>query len=133
MKRKGIVLFAFCVLLGACTQKGDLAHNSRNSLNWAGVYEGTVPGANSRIHVVITLNKDESFLVTTQYLDKSEEIFTNTGTFTWSADGSTITLKDTSPQYYQVGEGKLIQLDMSGKKITGELADSYELTQTERR
>ncbi|GHU04603.1 lipoprotein [Betaproteobacteria bacterium] len=109
----------------------DAAHNSENSVNWAGVYEGTVPGANSDIHTLITLGYDKKYSATYRYVDKGNESFTESGTFRWNEAGNTIILDSKDlPPYYFVGENKIIQMDMSGNPITGEHADSYVLKQT---
>jgi uncharacterized lipoprotein NlpE involved in copper resistance len=118
--------------LGACGSTGkaiDAAHNSRNSVNWAGVYRGVIPAADGPgINVGITLGNDGTYSIGYQYIDRGEEVFTKNGTFQWNDAGSAIILdvKDMSP-HYQVGENILIQLDMNGKKITGALADNYVL------
>jgi uncharacterized lipoprotein NlpE involved in copper resistance len=113
------------------SQAIDAAHNSENSLNWAGVYEGTVPGANSAIHILITLAYDKKYSVTYRYVDKGNENFTESGTFRWNEAGNTIILDSKDlPPYYFVGENNLTQMDMSGKPITGEHAGSYVLKQT---
>jgi uncharacterized lipoprotein NlpE involved in copper resistance len=127
-KRVFTGLFAVVVLVFfACASAQD-QHTSQNSLDWAGVYTGTLPGANSDIKTELTLNQDGTYTITTQYVDKGPEVFTDTGSFTWK-DGSTIAL-DTkeNPPYYKVGENKLTQLDMEGKPITGSLASMYVLT-----
>ena len=68
--------------------------------------------------------------MTWQYIDKSSEIFTEKGSFAWNKAGDTITLDvEDWPPYYFVGRRHVIQLDMSGKKITGPLADQYILKQ----
>jgi uncharacterized lipoprotein NlpE involved in copper resistance len=109
----------------------DAAHNSENSLSWAGVYEGMVPGANSAIHILITLGYDKKYSVTYRYVDKGNESFTESGTFRWNEAGNTIILDSKElPPYYFVGENNLTQMDMSGKPITGEHAGSYVLKQT---
>ena len=108
----------------------DTAHTSENSLNWAGVYEGTTPGANSDIHIQMTLGDDKTYSITYQYLDKSDEKFTGNGTFRWNEGGNTIILDSADlPSRYRVGEGSLTQLDMSGEVITGEHAERYVLKQ----
>ncbi|GHT94700.1 hypothetical protein FACS1894141_1880 [Spirochaetia bacterium] len=118
--------------LGACVSTGkaiDAAHNSRNSVNWDGVYRGVIPAADGAgINVEITLGNDGTYSISYQYIDRGEEVFTENGTFRWNDAGSAITLdvKD-MPPHYQVGENTLIQLDMAGKKITGALADNYVL------
>jgi len=114
--------------LGSClSNKGA---NARNSLDWAGVYTGTIPAADADgINVRLQLNKDNSFELTYEYIGKSDNKFTNTGSFKWNDAGDTINLgiADT-PSYYKVAENKLIQLDMAGKPITGNFADMYVLT-----
>ncbi|GMO55775.1 MAG: copper resistance protein NlpE N-terminal domain-containing protein [Termitinemataceae bacterium] len=137
MKKMFLVLAAFSLLgFGSCKAKEeaksvviDAAHNSRNSLDWAGVYRGELPSASgSGINVEITLNNDGTYSISYQYIDRGDELFTENGTFQWNDAGGAIKL-DTNdmPPHYQVGEDTLIQLDLSGEKITGPLADSYVL------
>ena len=106
------------------------SHNSRNSLDWAGIYTGVIPSAGGMgINVKVTLNTDETYTVEYQYVGKSDEIFTNSGTFTWNPKGDTVILDsvntDGFPPYYKVGEETLTHLDLDGNIITGELADQY--------
>lgn len=112
----------------------DAAHNSRNSVDWAGTYMGTIPCADCEgISVQITLNSDETYQLSYSYLGKADDTpETASGKFTWDEAGGAITLdvKD-CPPYYKVGENKLIQLDMSGNPIDGELAEMYVLTKKE--
>ncbi|GHT99877.1 hypothetical protein FACS1894142_7850 [Spirochaetia bacterium] len=132
MKKMFLVFVAALLFfgLGACVSTDkviDAAHNSRNSVNWDGVYRGVIPAADGAgINVEITLGNDGTYSISYQYIDRGEEVFTENGTFQWNDAGSAITLdvKD-MPPHYQVGENTLIQLDMAGKKITGVLADNY--------
>ena len=106
------------------------SHSSRDSLDWAGIYTGVIPSAGGMgINVKFTLNTDETYTVEYQYIGKSDEIFPRTGTFTWNPEGDTIILDsintDDFPSYYKLGENILIQLDLEGNIITGELADHY--------
>ena len=128
------MVFLLLAVLCACgsnkTGKAvDLAHNSRNSLNWAGLYTGMIPAADGPgINVQITLSEDGSYKISYQYIDRSNERFEQTGSFTWNDAGSVIILDTTEfPPYYQVGENWLMQLDMEGKEITGLLAENYRL------
>lgn len=108
----------------------DNAHNSKNSLEWYGSYTGVIPCADCPgINIQITLNEDETYQLSYQYIDSKSTPESFSGKFTWDETGNTITLdiKDIPP-YYKVGENKLIQLDMEGNPITGELADNYILT-----
>jgi uncharacterized lipoprotein NlpE involved in copper resistance len=106
----------------------DAAHNSRNSVNWDGLYTGTIPAADAEgINVQITLNLDETYEVQYEYIGRQNS-FTSKGTFKWDDDGGVITLDaEDLPPYYMVGENTLTQLDMQGKAITGNLADMYVL------
>ncbi len=130
------VLIISAFLIGECTPKiktteplptGD---NSKVSLDWNGNYKGTMPCADCQgIETSLTLNKDGSYVLTTKYLGKSDLVNEKTGKFTWNNAGSTITLDgiSNSPNQFLVGENVLFQLDMSGKRITGDLAEKYQL------
>ncbi|ESU20660.1 hypothetical protein FCR2A7T_09680 [Flavobacterium cauense R2A-7] len=107
------------------------ADNSMNSLDWNGTYSGITPCADCEgIETSLTLNKDNSYILTTKYLGKSTKNNESKGTFSWNAEGNTIILSTITdgPNQFFVGENQLTQLDMSGKKITGALAEKYILT-----
>ncbi|BAQ60760.1 lipoprotein [Geminocystis sp. NIES-3708] len=109
----------------------SVGDNSANALDWNGKYQGIIPCASCEgIKTTLTLNQDLSYVLSTQYLGKSEEVFEVKGTFQWNKAGNTITLdgiKD-APNQFLVGENTLIQLDMTGNRITGNLADKYMLS-----
>jgi len=109
----------------------DAAHNSQNSLDWAGTYTGVIPCADCEgISVSLTLHPDETYLLSYSYLGKGNSFpIMISGKFSWNEAGSTIFLNDAKgfPPYYIVGENRLIQLDMEGNPITGALADKYVL------
>jgi uncharacterized lipoprotein NlpE involved in copper resistance len=100
------------------------------TIDWAGVYTGTIPAADGEgINVRVKLNKDNTYELTYEYIGKPDNKFTNTGSFKWNNTGDIINLGIAeTPSYYKVIENKLIQLDMKGKPITGNLADMYVLT-----
>jgi copper homeostasis protein (lipoprotein) len=129
-----IILMAALAIfgLGFClSNKGAVdSHISKNSLDWAGVYTGTIPAASaSGINVRLQLNKDNTYELTYDYIDRPGNSFTNTGSFKWNDTGDIINLGIAeTPSYYQTAKNKLIQLDMEGKLITGKLADNYVLT-----
>jgi len=109
----------------------DDAHNSKNNLDWEGVYSGTIPSASGTgINVRLRLNQNETFALRYEYLDRSDNIFNLAGSFKWDKDGNTIKLSNVKdmPPYYKVVENELVQLDMKGKPISGNLADYYILT-----
>jgi len=107
----------------------DAAHNSRNSLDYEGIYAGTLPCADcSGIYTEITLAGD-NFKMKTVYQGKDEgkNTFEKSGKYAWNEKGSIITLDNDKSEQYQVGENQLIALDMNGERITGDLAAMYVL------
>lgn len=130
MKIKNIILsipLLALISLGACAQTPKpnihIGDTSQNSLDWAGVYKGVLPCADcSGIKTIITLKNDNSIIYQTKYLGKDEEIYTESGKFTWSQDGSTIYFDN---MRLKIGENKLIWLDGNGQIISGNLADNF--------
>jgi len=136
MKIKSFVVFtlmaAIAIIgLGSCLSNRGVAdiHNSKISIDWDGVYTGTIPSASGTgINARLKLNKDQSFELRYEYLDRSDNLFNWTGSFKWDDTGNVITLDVTDvPPHYKVGENKLFQLDMKGKPISGKMADDYVL------
>jgi uncharacterized lipoprotein NlpE involved in copper resistance len=129
MKKNLFVVVAALFLLSffSC---GTTSRSMENPPDWAGIYTGVIPSAGGMgINVKFTLNADQTYTVEYQYIDKSDEIFPRTGTFSWNAEGDTIIFDNEKegdfPPYYKLGENILIQLDLEGNVITGELADHY--------
>ncbi len=106
--------------------------NSQNSLDWQGTYKGVTPCADCEgIETEIVLNADLTFTLKTKYLGKGDgKVFQEAGSFIWDKTGGIISLEGLKgrPSQYKVGENRLIQLDMEGKIITGDLAEKYVLT-----
>jgi copper homeostasis protein (lipoprotein) len=103
-------------------------HTSANSIDWFGTYRGILPCADCEgIETEIILNKDKTYTLKTKYLGKANKPLEEKGNFSWNDAGNTITLTGvtTKPSQYFVGENRLTQLDLSGNKITGVLADKY--------
>lgn len=143
MERRGtgLIAGALALLLVGCTTQPpasgpapapetavDSAHNSRNSLDWAGVYRGVLPCADCEgIETVLVLNADGSYVAQSRYLGKDGKVFASQGAFNWDASGGVITLGGSDPAKYRVGENRLIRLAMDGSPITGALADKQVL------
>ena len=67
-------------------------HNAETSLDYWGVYEGTLPAASSPgIKTTLTLNKDKTFTLRSEYIDEKDGIFNDKGTYT--LDGNILTAK----------------------------------------
>ncbi|MBP1648639.1 MAG: hypothetical protein H6Q30_2084 [Bacteroidetes bacterium] len=125
---------AMLTMLFGCDRPARVvpADTSRTSLDWAGVYTGTLPcGDCEGIRTALRLNADRSYVLRTSYIGKSDAVYESRGTFEWNEQGNRITLKDIAadkaPSMYLVGENKLIQLDLEGNRITGDLATRYEM------
>jgi len=136
MNRKPLIIFilmaVFAVFgLSSCRSNGKVAdiHNARISLDWAGVYTGTIPAADVEgINVRMKLNKNNTYELTYEYIGKPDNTFTFLGSFKWDDTGSIIHIEIAdAPSYYKVVENALIQMDMKGNQIKGALADNYVL------
>lgn len=102
--------------------------NSLTSLDWPGVYQGILPCTDCQgIKTQLLLNEDLTYTLKTQYLEKSDSVFSENGKFIWNNSGSTIALDNSNHQAYLVGENILFQLDKNGNRITGNLAGNYTL------
>jgi len=108
----------------------DTAHNARNSLDWNGTYQGTLPCADCEgIAIELQIKLDGSFVLTENYLGKENSQFTYQGKFNWNTAGNTIAVPSDHEDVVQyfVAENQLFRLDREGQRITGGLADKYVL------
>ena len=124
MKRSIYILCIACSFFGVST--------CESKSNWVGTYSGIVPCADCPgIETRITLSKDNTYQISRKYQDKGEDVFQTSGTFQWNTDKNVITLgnlnKTQFPTMYKLDKGSLIQLDLNGKVITGDLAQNYVL------
>ncbi|WP_455672052.1 copper resistance protein NlpE [Phocaeicola sp.] len=135
--KKLFILASACLLISACnsnkkssakpeaaTEVADM-HNAENSLDYEGTYTGTFPAADCPgINITLTLKRDKTFELTSDYIDRKDATFKDTGNYT--IDGNLITLfNGDEKKYYKVGENTLTALDYDKKEITGDLANFY--------
>lgn len=121
---------AFLSACGGAPRKSQSSHNSYNSLDWHGTYEGVLPCASCPgIKTSLTLQKDGRYELRTRNLNESSEIQLHHGQFRWNAEGNRIQLLglnvESRPTQYGVQENRLVQLDLKGERITGALAENY--------
>lgn len=107
-------------------------HTSQNSLDWSGVYKGTLPCADcAGIETEIELHPDLSYQKTVRYLGKSNESMVSEGKFKWEDSGKSIQfLNQDPPNTYKVFENAIVALDMNGQQIEGDLKSFYRLEKT---
>ncbi len=116
-----LLLLALALVSTACTHRqasdgapsgADPAHGSRNSIDWAGVYEGVLPCADCPgIQTRLTLNRDETYELGTLYLGRDSAARLVRGRFSWQPSGNAITLENQhGGQQFMVGEGRLALL-----------------------
>ena len=113
--------------------------SARNNLDWHGTYRGFLPAASAAgIMVEIVLSDNQGVSIIYEYLydevtdlvgfSFGEDAFGASGSFEWDETGNVINIGTESfPPYFFVSEGRIIQLDMSGEPITGDMADYYVL------
>lgn len=108
------------------TETADM-HTAENSLDYWGVYKGTLPAADCPgIETTLTINKDSTFTLHSVYIDRKDATFDNKGTYT--IDGSILTTKEkdgSAITYYKVEEGQLRMLNADKQPVTGPLAENY--------
>lgn len=112
------------------------SHTTKKSIDWAGVYTASLPCDDCEaIKATMRLNNDLTFSYDWQYLGKEDSFNQVRGNFSWNEDGNSITLafreKQSLPNFYAVGENVLVQRDLKGNPIEGELADMYIFTKKE--
>ena len=94
---------------------------TETSVDWNGTYTGKIPCADCPgIETKLTLNSDKTYTLDENYLEKKDGKFSEKGTFTWSPDGSFITLnngeKDGIQKVFFVGENQVFQAEKVGDR-----------------
>lgn len=107
-------------------------HTSRNSLDWAGNYQGELPCTDcDGIDMEVTINDDNTFAVKTVMQGK-DEVIEDSGEIQWASNESYITLKGTTVEYYfRVGENQLTFLVEEGKMPDDTMLTDYTLEKVE--
>lgn len=122
------LLAGACVSPEAAKPQVDAAHNSQNSLDWAGAYRGVLPCADCPgIETVMVLQADGRYRTAARYQGRGDETFKSDGAVTWNAAGNEITLSGAEPDRYRVQENRLLRLARDGSQITGPNTSAYVL------
>lgn len=126
-----IALIAVAALVGCINnQKRTVAKDKLENLellsaNVVGVYGGSLPCVDcDAINTLLELHRDHSYTLTYIYEGKSNDSFVKEGK--WEVDKNKLVL-DGVDYKYKISSEMLVQLDLSGNEITGDLAESYQL------
>ncbi len=109
---KNLLLLTLIVLGASCARHTYNHHNSMNSLDWAGRYEGTLPGKNKVPEPVVLVLKEDLSYEMTRNGQKSE------GGFAWAPDGGKIVIPEQA-LYLFVGEDFMKAVTRKGKEVEG--------------
>lgn len=115
------------VEIGQNDHTGDTLTVDAGSIGWAGIYRGELPCADcAGIQTEIRLHRNKNFSIKMTYEGKDGGVHQEEGKIVWKAK-NIIELKsgNSQPSLYRIGNGQLVQLDLSGKEPTGELASAY--------
>ena len=106
-------------------------HNAETSLDYLGVYKGTLPAADCPgIETTLTLAPDGSYALHLKYIDRDSE-FDEKGTYKVKGNLLTLPPMDGQPEYYKVEENQVRKLNADKQPVTGALAENYVLKKTE--
>ncbi len=99
----------------------------------SGTYRGVLPCSDCEgINTELTLNKNKTFDLISRVKNKVDATATAiSGSFSINKTGTIISLggikKEEQPTQYQIGENKLIQLDITGNPVAAELTEKFTL------
>ena len=131
MKRKFFIMIAVLLsVLCSCHSNPGAAdsYNSKNSLNWPGVYSCTFQTTDGiDLLLRLKLNRDQSYELTDIYPNRTYPPFTWTGSFSWDDTGNIITfIIADAPSHYRVTKNKLVMLDNEKNEINDKLSHNYD-------
>lgn len=109
---KNLLLLALMVWGVSCTRNVYNHHNSMNSLDWAGRYEGTLPGKGGASEPAVLVLKEDLSYEMIRNGKKSE------GGFAWAPDGGKMVIPEES-LYLFVGENFMKAVTRKGKEVEG--------------
>ncbi|SKB93315.1 NlpE N-terminal domain-containing protein [Sphingobacterium nematocida] len=124
------VLFVGCINnKKRTTAKDKLESVELLAANIVGVYAGSLPCVDcDAISTVLELHRNHSYTLTYMYDGKSDDQFVKEGN--WEIEKNKLIL-DGVDYKYKIESEILVQLDLSGNEITGDLAERYQLARLE--
>lgn len=126
------VFLLLTIALSCVNNQKSLAAKENNeamkqlSVNISGIYSGNLPCVDCEaINTMLELNPDNSYVLRYIYEGKSNDQFVKKGE--WSMEKNTLSLEGVDYQY-KVNSDYLLQLDLSGNEIKGDIAEKYQLS-----
>jgi copper homeostasis protein (lipoprotein) len=126
-----ILILIFVVFSCVNNQKSVAAKDKSENMetlsaNLAGYYSGDLPCVDCEsINTMLELHRDKSYVLRYIYEGKSDDQFIKEGE--WSVDKNMLSLEGVDYQY-KINSEYLIQLDLAGNEIKGDLAEKYQLS-----
>ncbi|MBK8814041.1 MAG: copper resistance protein NlpE N-terminal domain-containing protein [Methylococcaceae bacterium] len=113
----------------AFAETADSPHTAKN-LNLSGLYLGFYPCDDCHgIRTTLALNKNNTYVMITIYVGKSDREFIEKGKFAIGENGDTVVLTPkkggTVAHQYLIDDDMLIKLDEDGNRITKDGADRF--------
>ena len=119
------------VMAETAAADGSAEHQHQpDSTAWIGMYNGSTPCADCiGVKTTLALNKNNSYILITQFLGKSEREYVEKGKIVWiNPHNLQLTSKDGKVNHrYLLGDNSLTQLDDQGNRINGKQAERYVL------
>lgn len=143
MKKMLCVVFMASAALVGCQDKdaepvktadttpvvAEVAHNARTSLDWNGIYQGTVPCEDcAGTNLLLELKMDGQYSLGRSYVDKMSATVMEEGSVTWNDAGNTIQVGE---YRFFVAENQLFLVDQNEQRMTDEKGSAYDLAKTQ--
>lgn len=104
----------------------DTAHSARTSLDWNGLYKGSVPCDDcAGTNLLLELKMDGQYSLGRSYEDKMSATVMEEGSISWNEVGNTVEIEEF---YFFVAENQLFLVDQEGQRIVDEEGNPYTLS-----
>lgn len=141
-KTLSVVLMATAALMG-CQDKDaevvqpaetaqvvvEAAHSARTSLDWNGIYQGTVPCEDcAGTDLLLELKMDGQYSMGRSYVDKMSATVMEEGAIAWNDAGNTVQVGE---YRFFVAENQLFLVDQDDQRMMDEEGNSYALAKAQ--
>lgn len=107
----------------------DAAHSARTSLDWDGIYQGTVPCEDcAGTDLLLDLKMDGQYSLGRSYVDKMSATVMEEGTISWNDAGNTVQVGE---YRFFVAENQLFLVGQDEQRMTDAEGNPYALAKTQ--